>query len=145
MDVNINSNHANPEGKPRADAIAYELAVAGLMDMGLKFLPRRNLWLKYRCTWRMQWDGQEVQSRTDYILGTDRRLFQDMAIQNTQHHLDHYMVLGCLRGDPAKELTGYLQKVCRFPLQPLRFNFLLALDKLFSELKNQISKLLLCK
>ena len=50
------------------------------------------------------------------------------------------MVLGYLRGESAKDLTGYLRKACRFPLRPLRREILLAPDKLFSDLKNHILK-----
>ena len=67
-------------------------------------------------------------------------MLQDVAVQDTQHHLDHYMFLGCLRGEPAKELTGYLHKARSFPLRPLCRNLALAPDKLFSELKTQIPK-----
>ena len=50
------------------------------------------------------------------------------------------MVLGCLRGDTAKELAVYLRKAHRFPLRPIRRNLALAPDKLFSKLKTQIPK-----
>ena len=53
---NINANQTDPEGTPRAEAIADNLAAARLMDMGLHFTPRRKLWLKDRCTWCMQQD-----------------------------------------------------------------------------------------
>ena len=48
----------------------------------------------------MRRQGQVVRSRTDYILGTDRRLFQNVAVQDPRHNTDHYMVLGCLPGAP---------------------------------------------
>ena len=48
------------------------------------------------------------------------------------------MVLSCLRGEPVKELTGYIRKAHRSPLRPLRCDLTLALDKLFSEIKIQI-------
>ena len=117
------------------EAIADKLTTVGLMYMGMHFLPRRKLWLKDRYTWRIKRDGREVRSWTDYILGTDRRLFQDVAVRNTRHHLDHYMVLGCLRVDPTKELEGYLRKSRR---SPLCCDLLSAPDKLFSERNTQI-------
>ena len=40
----------------------------GLEDMSRHFLPRHKPWLKYVCTWAMHRGGQEVRSRTDYIL-----------------------------------------------------------------------------
>ena len=88
----------------------------------------------------MQRYGREIWYRTDYILGIDGRLFQDVAVQYQQHHSDHYMVLGCLRGGAAKELTDYLRKACHFPLQTLCCNIVSELDKLFSELNTQITK-----
>ena len=57
-----------------------------------------------------------------------------------QHHLEHYMFLGYLRGETVKELTDYLRKACRFPLCPLRRYLMLAPDKLISELNAHISK-----
>ena len=105
------------------------------MDMGFHFLPWSNLWLKDMCTWRMQRNRQEVRSWTDYILGTDHRLFQDVAAWDTRHYLGHYMVLGYLRGEPAKDLVGYLRKLRRFPLRPLsplNCDLASARDKLFS-------------
>ena len=60
-----------------------EIAAAGLMYMGLHFLPQRMQWLQDRCTWSMNQDGQEVRSRTKYILGTYHRLFQDVAVRDT--------------------------------------------------------------
>ena len=63
-----------------------------------------------------------------------------MNVQDKRHHLDHYMVPGWLRGDPAKELTGYLRKAHRSPLQNLRRNLAAVLDKIFSDLKTHILK-----
>ena len=77
----------------------------------------------------------------EYILGTYHRLFQDVAVRDTQHHLDHYMILGYLRGETAKDLTGYLRKALRPPLRPLYRNFVLTPDKLFSYIKTQIPNL----
>ena len=141
--VHLNVNLAEQEGTLQGEAITDELAAAGLMDMGLHFLPWRKTWFQDRCTWSMQRDGREVQYRTDYILGTDCRFFQDVAVWDTLHHSDHYMVLGCLRGEPVKELTGYLCKARRSPLQPLRRKLVSAPEKLFSELKTHIPKPLL--
>ena len=73
---NLNAKLADPEGTPRAEAIVYKLVEAGLVDMGLHFLPLPKSWLKDRHTWSMQQDGQEVWYQTDYILRTDR-IFPD--------------------------------------------------------------------
>ena len=116
MAGNINANLAELEGTPLAEAIADEITVAGLMDISLHFFPHQKTWLKDRSTWRIQRDGREAQSQTDYIIGTDHKIFQDVAVHDTRHHSDHYMVLEFLRGEPAKELTRYLRKACHFPL-----------------------------
>ena len=96
-----------------------ELTAACLLNMGLNFLPQHKPWLKYRCTWRMQRNGQDIRSWTEYILGADCRLFQSVAVRDTRHLLDHYMVLGFLMGDLVKEIMGYLCIEHRFPLCPL--------------------------
>ena len=76
----------------------------------------------------------------DYIIVTDSRLFQDVAVQDMRHHLDYSMVLRCLRGEPVKYLTGYLRQVCLSPLHPLCCVLALAPDNIFSDLKLQILK-----
>ena len=50
-------------------------------------------------------EGREVWSRTDYILGTDIRLFGNVSIQDPRHNSDHYMVLGCLNSASLTEHT----------------------------------------
>ena len=53
-------------------------------------------------------EGREVRSRTDYILGTERRLFGNASIRYPRHSSDHYLVLGCLYSASLKEHTRYL-------------------------------------
>ena len=62
--------------------------------------------------------GREVWYQTDYILGTDRRLFRNMAVWDPRHNSDRYMVVGCLRISPIREHTEYLRRRTRLPLQP---------------------------
>ena len=47
-------------------------------------------------------EGKIVRSRTDYILGTDRRLFWSVSVFDPRHNTDHYMVLGCLSSAPLE-------------------------------------------
>ena len=108
--------------------------------MGLNFLPWFNMWLQYRCMWSMSRDGQEVWSRTDNILRTDRRLFQDVDVRDPQQKSDHYMVLGCLWGEAVKELTEYLSKAHRFPLRIIPHKLPCSSEKIFSDLKTRIPK-----
>ena len=61
---------------------------------------------------------KEVRSRTDYILGTDRRLFRNVAVRDPRHNSDHYMVLGCLPSAPLIEHKRYLGGRKRWPVRP---------------------------
>ena len=96
-----------PEGDRRAENIATDLATAGVEDMAQHFMPRRRRWNRYRRTWDMRRKGLVVRSRTDYILGTDRRLFTNVAVRDPRHNTDHYMVLGCLPGAPLEATRQY--------------------------------------
>ena len=56
----------------------------------------------------MRRKGQVVRSQTDYILGTDRRMFKNVAVRDPRHNTDHYMVLGCLPSAPLSATKRYL-------------------------------------
>ena len=60
-------------------------------------------------------EGREVRSRTDYILGIDRRLFWNVSVRDPMHNSDHYIVLGCLRSAPLREHAKYLGGLKRPP------------------------------
>ena len=62
--------------------------------------------------------GREVRSRTDYILGTDFRLFWNVSVQDPRHNSDHCLVLGCLQSAPLREHSKYLRRRKRLPLRP---------------------------
>ena len=64
-------------------------------------------------------EGMVVRSWTDYILGTDRRLFWNVSVRDPRHNTDHYMVLGCLRSVPEREHAKYLSGRKKLPLRPL--------------------------
>ena len=68
--------------------------------------------------WDMKRQGQVVRSRTDYILGTDRRLFKNVAVREPWHNTDHYMVLGCLPGAPLTTTRRYMGGRKRCPVRP---------------------------
>ena len=89
-----------PEGNRQAENIATDIATAGLEDMAWHFLPWGKRWCRERRKWGMQKKGQVVRSWTDYILGTDRRLFRNVSVRDPRHNSDHYMVLGCLPSAP---------------------------------------------
>ena len=71
-----------PEVNRRAENIATDLETAGVEDMAQHFMPQRRQWSWDRRTWDMRQKGQVVRSRTDYILGTDRRLFKNVAVRD---------------------------------------------------------------
>ena len=102
----FNGDILAPEGR-RVENIATDLATAGVEDMAQHFMPRGRRWCRDRRTWDMQRQGQVVRSRTDYILGTDRRLFKNVAVRDPWHNTDHYMVLGCLPGVPLEATWRY--------------------------------------
>ena len=58
-----------------------------------------------------------MRSHTDYIMGTDRRLFGNVFVQDPRHSSDHYMVLGCLHNAPLREHSRYLRGHKRLPLR----------------------------
>ena len=112
----FNVNLATPEGYRRAEDIAKTLATKGLEDMARHFLPRESRWCRDQRTWGMLQKGREVRSRTDYILGTDRRLFRNVAVRDPRHNSDHYNVLGYLPSAPPTEHRRYLGGRKRWPV-----------------------------
>ena len=71
----FNTKLSDTEGDWRGEEIAAMIASEGLKDMSEHFLPRQRSRIRYRRIWIMIQAGREVSSRTDYILGTDIRLF----------------------------------------------------------------------
>ena len=59
-----------------------------------------------------------MRSWTNYILGTDSRLFQNMAVRDARHSTDQYLVLGCLRGATPAAHLSYLGRRTRSPIRP---------------------------
>ena len=111
---------ASPEGYRRAEEIATSLATEGLEDMARHFLPWESRWCRDRRTWGMIRKGREVRSRTEYILGTDRRLFRNVAVRDPWHNSDHYMVLGCIPSTPPTEHKRDLGGRKRWTVRPPR-------------------------
>ena len=61
--------------------------------------------------------GGGVWSRTDYIMGTDRRLFGNVSIRDPRQNSDHYLVLGFLHSASLKKHMRYLGGRKKLPLQ----------------------------
>ena len=63
-------------------------------------------------------NGREVRSWTDYILGTDRRIFGNISVRDPRHNSDNYMVMGCLPSASLTEHKRYLGGRKNWPLRP---------------------------
>ena len=134
----LNANLAAPEGDRRAEGIAATLATEGLEDMAQHFLPQESRWCRDQRTWGVLRNGREVQSRTDYILGTDRRLFSNVAVREPRHNSEHYMVLGCLPSSPLTDQKRYLGRKKRWPVRlPVKST---QTDQLFAALRRALPK-----
>ena len=114
----FNVNLAEPKGDRRGEDIAAAMATEVLEDMLVHFLPRRRSWCRDRRTWIIIWEGREVWSRTDYILGTYFRLFGNFSVRDPRHNSDHYMFLGCLHSASLRKHASYLGGRKRLPLHP---------------------------
>ena len=68
-----------------------------LEDMSGKFFPRHKPLLKDSRTWAMYRGGWEVISQTNYIMGIDSHLLQNVAVRDARHNTEYYLVMGCLR------------------------------------------------
>ena len=66
--------------------VAVAVVTMGHMYISTQFLPRRRAWNGYQWTWAVVKQGREMRSRTDYILGSDRQIFQNVAVQEPQHN-----------------------------------------------------------
>ena len=102
----------------RGTEIAAAITEAGLEDMTAHFLPRKRKWGRERRTWSMVRGGKAIRSWTDYILGTDRSLFRNVAVRDPHYNSDHYMVVGLLKGRTAREHIRYITGRRRLPLKP---------------------------
>ena len=91
--------------------------------------------------WEVVRQGRVVRSRTYYILGSECRIFQNVAVQDLRHKSDHFMVVECLRGAYPRERSHYLGHSMRLPLHPPGHQTRTRADKLFTELWCAIPKL----
>ena len=77
-------------------------------------------------------------SRTDYITGTDRRLFQSVRItQLSQFSSDHYAIVAKFLTKPSKCHYRYLRGRKQFPLTASKWGPLTQADSLFQDVCHQ--------
>ena len=136
----FNINLLETEGDRRGEDIAAAMAMEGLENMSAHFLPRRRSWCRDGRTWSMIREGREVRPRTDYILGTDCRLFGNVSIRDYRHISDNYMVLGCLNRAPLREHARYLGGCKCLPLRPPTSP--MREDGIFAALRRAVPKIL---
>ena len=118
MAGDLNTDLGDVDCDGRGAEIAAAITEAGLEDMAAHFLPRKRKWGRERRTWAMVRGWKAVRSRTDYILGTDRSLFRNVAVRDPRHNSDHYMVMGLLRGGTGREHVKYIVGRRRIPMKP---------------------------
>ena len=82
------------------------------------FLLSKRQWGREHWKWSIVREGKVIRSRTDYLLGTDRSLFRNVAVRDPRHNSDHYMVVGQLRGVTAREHVRYIKGRRRLQLLP---------------------------
>ena len=122
----------------RGAEIAASITEAGLEDMAAHFLLRKRKWGRERRTWSMVRGGKALRSRTDYILGTDRSLFRNVAVRDPCNNSDHYMMMGLLRGGTVREHIRYIAGRRRLPLKPPKEPT--REDSLFGDLRRAVPK-----
>ena len=97
----FNVKLSDPEGDQRGKDIAAAMETEGLEDMLVHLLPHWLLWCRDGRTWSMIREWREVRSWTDYILGTDLRIFENVSVRDPSHNSDHHSA-------PLREHTRYL-------------------------------------
>ena len=84
--------------------------------------------------------GKVVQSCTYYILGSNHRIFYNVAVRYLRHNSDHFMVLGSLSGSSTREHNCCLRRRTRLPLHRYVRQTKTRADKIFAELRRSIPK-----
>lgn len=134
----LNVDLTDPEGSERDETIAAAIADEGLEDMSLHFFRRRGK--RDGRTWTMARQGRMITSKTDYVLGTDRRAFRNVQTRDPRCNSDHYMVVANLWPATVREHRRCLGERKRFPLKPPKGGQQTEADKVFAELKAAIPK-----
>ena len=123
---------------PRHQQVANLLANYGLLDLLNHFRQRRPF--RHMKTWYQVREGVLLRSRCDYILGTDRRLFESVGLRDPQQYsTDHLMLRGRLLRQPTKSHNRYLRGRRKFPLRLPKFGPLTQADTMFQDIKQRAS------
>ena len=134
----LNADLGATDNARRGLEIVAAMKEVGVEDMAAHFFPRKRPWGRERQTWSMVREGRAVRSRTDYLLGTDRSLFRNVAVRDPRHNSDQFMVVGHLRSatarDHARYIKGRRKMLLKPPTEPTRE------DELFGALWRAVPK-----
>ena len=130
----LNVDLESTGGRGQDEEITAAVLTAGLEDLLVHFLPSRIAWNRYRRMWANVRQGREMRSWTDYILGSNCRIFQNVAVRDLRHNSDHCMVLGCLKGAFPRKQSKYLELRALLPLRLPGRQARMRADKIFAEL-----------
>ena len=123
----------------RAYSIAADMASFGFEDMLAHFRQRRGF--RHGKTWMQHRNNEVLRSRCDYILGTDRRLFNKVCLRDPRlFSSDHLMVLGELWSSELRRNKSYLRGRQRFPLRAPKWGPQTRADALLQALNEAIPK-----
>ena len=84
--------------------------------------------------------GRLVRSWTNYILGSDHRILQNVSIWYPRHKSDTLMVIGCLYKSSLREHLCYLGHRMCLLLHPTSRKTWTRADNIFAELRHVILK-----
>ena len=93
----LNMDFGKEDGRGQKKEIATVMVMEGLEDLAEHLFLRRRAWCRDCRTWSTRRQGRVVRSWMDYILGSDRRILQNVAVQELRHNSNHFMVVGSLR------------------------------------------------
>ena len=122
---------------PRNQAVAASFAAHGLFDLLAHYRQRKRH--RHLQTWYQVREGTLLRSRCDYILGTDRRLFENVGLRDPRSYsTDHLMLRATLLRRPTKCHRKYLHGRKKFPLQLPKLGPLTLADTLYTGIKDRI-------
>ena len=81
-----------------------------------------------------------VRSRTDSIMGSNHRIFQNVAVRDLRHNSNHFMVVEIMRGASPREHYHYLGSRTRVLLHTPGRQKRIRQKKLFAELQRAVPK-----
>jgi exonuclease III len=103
-DINVDLRTTTPDNRD-AEIMAL-LSTLGLEDMSMHFIQQQGF--RHGNTWHMMREGTRLKARCDYILGTNRRIFQYIRLKNPNYNSDHLMVMGGIRSGENADNIKYL-------------------------------------